>query len=218
VVILHVVWSVSVPIGLVEAVFSERRTVPWLGNIGFVINFIAFIIGTALVTFGTWSNEHFTATVSQLGVTSLIAAMCVVSAFALFAPHKTSLAATSEQPSRKWHPVLFFLLALVTGSAFHLLPQFGSDYIAPPAQVALALLLPMIVIVPVSLASRSGEWTTAHTDALALGGVLTYCWLGFLMVYRLHGPKAIPGQIVPVSIVLAVIYFGIVRKKRSAKA
>src|SRR5579871_3888487 len=31
---LHTVWSISVPIALVEGLYAERRTQPWLGRLG----------------------------------------------------------------------------------------------------------------------------------------------------------------------------------------
>jgi hypothetical protein len=214
VIMLHVVWSIAVPVGLVEAIFSERRSVPWLGNLGFAVSGIAFVLGVALVAFGTWNKEHFRASFAQLAATSLIAAMFSVAAFALFRPHQAPPAATSGQRPMKWRPAAFGLLALVTGSAFHIVTQFGARYLTASAQVAVGLLLPMLVIVALRLAIRSGEWSTAHTDALVLGGISAYCWLGFVLTARLHGSSSIPGQFFPLAIVLGVIYLGIVRKRK----
>ena len=47
--ILHVVWSIAVPIGLVEALFPGRRTTPWLGRIGFGVIGVLFAVGVALL-------------------------------------------------------------------------------------------------------------------------------------------------------------------------
>lgn len=218
VILLHVAWSIAVPVGLVEAIFSERRTVPWLGNLGYAVSGIFFVMGVALVTFGTHSKEQFTASFAQLAATSLIAAIFAVVAFAFFHPHPAELEAPTGQRPMKWRPVVFGLLALVTGSAFHVVTQFGSPHLTAAGQVALALLFPMILIVAIRLASRSGGWSNAHTDALVLGGLSAYCWLGFVLAARLHGPTAIPGQFFPLAIVLGVIYFGIVRKKPIATA
>ena len=62
-------------------------------------------------------------------------------------------------------------------------------------------------------ADKAVRWTATDADALMLGGLLTYGWLGFLLTARLHGASTIPGQFVPLMIVLAVVYFGIVRRK-----
>ncbi|HUR06489.1 MAG TPA: hypothetical protein VM347_28345 [Nonomuraea sp.] len=34
---LHTVWSMSVPIALVEELTGERRTTPWLGKVGLTV-------------------------------------------------------------------------------------------------------------------------------------------------------------------------------------
>ena len=105
------------------------------------------------------------------------------------------------------------LLGFVMGSAFHIVAQFGGNYLWPFAAVAIELLLPTIVILAVHRADKTVRWTATDADALMLGGLLTYGWLGFLLTARLHGASTIPGQFVPLIIVLAVVYFGIVRRK-----
>jgi hypothetical protein len=70
----------------------------------------------------------------------------------------------------------------------------------------------------VRTAVKSGAWTDAHTDALMLGGLLAYCWLGFFLVARLHGAGSIPGQLFPFTIIAALVYwrFGRGPKKEPA--
>ncbi|HEU5430731.1 MAG TPA: hypothetical protein VFU81_03660, partial [Thermomicrobiales bacterium] len=50
---LHTVWSVSVPIALVEALTPRRRTTPWLGPVGLIVAALLFVVGAAAVAFGT---------------------------------------------------------------------------------------------------------------------------------------------------------------------
>lgn len=213
VVILHLVWSIAVPIGLVEAMFPARRTTPWLHRPGLALSAIAFALGVALVTFGTWSQEHFVASPLQLAAAALIAALFAIAAFALFRPGLVRSDQEVEPPA-KWPPAAFALLALVAGSAFHLLTQFGPAFLPPWPQVALGLSLVFLVIAAITLTRHGGAWTTRHTDALVLGGLATYCWLGFLLTARLHGPATILGQLFPLTIVLAAVGLGIVRQKR----
>jgi len=210
VIILHVVWSIAVPIGLVEAIFAERRTTPWLGRIGYVVSAALYVLGVMAVTGGTREKEHFTASKSQLIVTAAVALVLVI--VALMLPRHVRTRA-EEQPPPWRRLVAFGLLGFVAGSVFHLIAQFGGNHLLAMAGVAVEMLLPVIVIVAVFLANRAGRWTDADVDALVLGALLAYCWLGFLMTARLHGASTIPGQLVPLTIVLAVVYFGIVRRK-----
>lgn len=212
VVILHVVWSIAVPIGLVEAIFSTRRTTPWLRIPGLAISAIAFALGVALVTFGTWSQERFVASPAQLATAALLAAVFAIMPFAIFRRDQSAPAQNVERSTNR-HPAAFALLAFGSGSAFHLVTQFGPAFLPPWPQVALGLALALLVIAAVTLTRRAGSWTTRHTDALVLGGLATYCWLGFLLTARLHGPSTIPGQLFPLTIVLAAVGLGIVRNK-----
>ena len=83
VIVLHVVWSIAAPIGLVDAIFPERRTVPWLGRLGFAMSGVAFVFGVTLVNFGTRNTEHFTASTGQLTATAIIAVLLCVLALSL---------------------------------------------------------------------------------------------------------------------------------------
>jgi hypothetical protein len=209
VVILHVVWSIAVPIGLVEALFCGRRTAPWLKKTGFVISGVIYILGVALITFGTRQKEKFTASGAQLAATAVIAAILIIAAFVLFRRGKVGSTASPE--ASRWRPFTLGVLAVVTGSVFHLVTQLGSADLSPWAAILIALALPLGMIAIVRVAQKSGGWTDAHTDAMMLGGLLAYCWLGFFMVARLHGVNAIPGQFFPFAIVMFLIYWRFVR-------
>ena len=50
VVVLHVVWSLAVPIGMAECLFPKRRTEPWLGPVGLGVTALLFLAGVAMVT------------------------------------------------------------------------------------------------------------------------------------------------------------------------
>jgi hypothetical protein len=215
VIILHVVWSIAVPIGLVEAIFAERRTEPWLRGIGYAVSVALYVLGVLLVTGGTRSTEHFTASKGQLIATATIAVVLVVVALVL--PQRLQGRAVEQRPP--WRRlVVFGLLGFVVGSVFHLAAQLGGSHLLAIAAVAVELLLPIGVIIVVYLANRAGKWTDANVDAMVLGALLAHCWIGFLLTARLHGASTIPGQFLPLLLVLAVVYFGIVRQKMTTAA
>jgi hypothetical protein len=215
VVTLHVAWSIAVPIDFVEALFSDRRTEPWLRKPGFAISGIVYLLGVAMVTFGTRQKEQFTASGTQLAVTALIAAVLIVAAFVLLRPSENK--AIRTEPAR-WRPLSLGLLAFLSGSVFHLVTQLGSTYLAPWVALVIALALPAGMIAVVRAARQTGAWTEAHTDALMLGGLLAYGWLGFFLAVRLHGVDSILGQFFPFTIVMVLVYWRFIRRPRAGKS
>jgi hypothetical protein len=73
------------------------------------------------------------------------------------------------------------------------------------------------MIVVVRTARQSGAWTCAHTDALMLGGLLAYGWLGFFLTVRLHGVESIPGQLFPFTIVMVLASWRFIRRPQTGE-
>ena len=90
--------------------------------------------------------------------------------------------------------------------------QLGSPYIAPWVGVLILLTLPLAIIIAARAAKSSGLGTDEIADALMLGALLAYCWLGFFLTVRLHGAGTLPGQFFPFTIVLAVIAWRLTRR------
>jgi hypothetical protein len=215
VIVLHVGWSICVPVDFTEALFADRRATPWLGRVGFVVSGLVYILGAALVAFGSWKKEKFMASGTQLTVVAIIAALLVVAAFVLFGRSERPLPTAG---SARWRPFSLGLLAFVAGSIFHLVTQLGSEHLPPWLAVAIALAIPAGVIAVVRAAIKSGGWTDAHTDALMFGGLAAYGWLGFFMVVRLHGANSLPGQFFPFTIIAALVYWRFGRRTKKLPA
>ncbi len=216
VVFLHVAWSIAVPIGLVEALFDDRRTAPWLQKTGFAISGLIYVLGVVVIAFGSHQKEKFMASGAQLGTTALIAALLIVAAFVAFRPAKDKPVAPAG--GAQWRPFSLGVLAFVAGSIFHLVTQLGGSYLNPWVAVAIALVIPLGVVATARTAMKSGAWTETHTDAMMLGGLLAYCWLGFFLVVRLHGTSQIPGQFFPFAIVMALIWWRFIHRRSTPPA
>jgi len=212
VVVLHVAWSIAVPIGFVEALFPDRRRTPWLRKTGFASSGVVYLVGVAMVNFGSRQKEEFNASGTQLAMTALAATLLVVAAFVFFHPPAGKPAGAGPV---RWRPLALGVLAFVTGSVFHLLTQLGGNSLVPWVAVVVALAIPAGVIAVVGPASKSAAWTDAHTDALMLGGLAAYGWLGFFLTVRLHGAESLPGQFFPFAIVAVLVWRLVRRAKRS---
>ncbi|WP_292519449.1 hypothetical protein [Methanoculleus sp.] len=175
---LHTVWSISVPIALVEVLFPERRTTPWLGRPGLAITFALFAAGSTAITAATLSTEAFVAPVPQLAGAAAAVIALIVAAFSLPpALHRPADASTRLAPGA-WSVGVFSLAA---GSIFMLITILTltlhlSAWWAP---VALYLLLDAVVIAVVRSWSGRRGWGDRHRLALAGGALLTYAWYAF---------------------------------------
>ena len=79
---LHTVWSISVPIALVEE-WTDRRTTPWLRAPGLAIVAVLALIGAVFTFAISYADGHFMASPAQLTTVTLIAAGLIVLAFRL---------------------------------------------------------------------------------------------------------------------------------------
>jgi hypothetical protein len=165
---LHVVWSISVPIALAEALFAGRRTQPWLGKIGLSVSAVLLGIGALLLHFGPRKEDPFAA--SHLQLISSWAAVAVVAAVALrLRPIRTG------SPGVVPGAWVVGGVALVWGLAFMGTPALVQDW----SRAGLQWALDLIALVLLAVIARRAAWTARHTLATAGGAMLAYACHGF---------------------------------------
>ncbi len=165
---LHTVWSISVPIALVEALVRDQNE-PWLGKTGLAVITLVFMFGAAIIFWGTQRQEHFVASSSQLIGAALVVVGLIVAAFLVSAPQRR----IDRQAPAPWKVGVFsFLIA----STF-----FGLRYLLTDWPIVAAYLL-MFGGVAISLIrwSARADWGPVHRVALAGGALLTYAWHSFI--------------------------------------
>nr|WP_055506225.1 hypothetical protein [Nonomuraea pusilla] len=166
---LHTVWSVCVPIALVEELAGDRRTTPWLGRAGLGVTAALATLGAVAVTVFSYGNGHFLASAPQLTAVAVIVAGLVAAAFRLpSAPPAPGRAAPS--------PWTVFAAALAAGGLFELstladLPVWAVITTLAAAEAGIAVL--------VLRWSAGRGWGGGHRVALAGGALLTYAWHAF---------------------------------------
>jgi len=67
------------------------------------------------------------------------------------------------------------------------------------------LALDALVVTVVIRALHRNGWSDTHLFALAAGGLLVYCWEGFLTTARLYGMTNFPTQAVWVVLAIALL-------------
>ena len=170
---LHTVWSICVPIALVEA-FDPTPTEPWLRTFGYVSTVVVFALGCVLLGWAQADELHFVGTSAQFVVSTAAIVALVVAGLLVPQPVLTPV----EDPPPA--PILVALTAFAVTSGYWLsteLPLDGAGAVV--AQVVAFLLAGAVSVGLVLHWSRRRGWDGRHRVALAAGAVATYAlWFG----------------------------------------
>ncbi|KOX12919.1 hypothetical protein ADK67_46130 [Saccharothrix sp. NRRL B-16348] len=169
----HAVWSIGVPIALVESLAWRRRTTPWLGRTGLIVLSVVFIAGSALVFRILLRQEDFMATPAQrIGAATVVLALIAI-AF-LFRPRTT---ADRRVPG----PGPLGIGAFLVSSIFVAVPENWTGF-------GLKIALTIVAATALTWWGRGTTWGAAHRFAVAAGALVTYTWLGWILVEKSPGP------------------------------
>jgi hypothetical protein len=170
---LHTVWSICVPIALVEA-FDPTPTEPWLGRLGFVSTVLVFVAGCVFLGWAQADDLDFMGSAPQFVVSAVAIATLVAAGLLVRQPLLAP--AAGDAPS----PVWVGLAAFAVTSGYWLstdLPLDGAAAVV--AQVAAFAVAGGIAVLLVLRWSRRVGWGGRHRVALAAGAIATYAlWFG----------------------------------------
>jgi hypothetical protein len=205
---LHTVWSISVPIAIIEALFPGRRTQPWLGKIGFGVSAALVVVGGFLIHTATRKQDPFTA--SNLQLLSAWIVLTLVVALAL--RWRRGIGRAAGSVPNVW---ITGAASAVWGIAFMKAPYLVQDW----SLVAVQWTLDLIAFALLFTMARRAAWTSLHTLSAAGGAMLAYAYHGFGQepVAGSKGTIDLIGNTV-FAIVALVLLFLAVKKERSAKA
>ncbi|WP_369372185.1 hypothetical protein AB1046_02380 [Promicromonospora sp. Populi] len=176
----HALFSVTVPIVLVDLCFPSRRGTPWLRTPGLIVAAVVFLLGFALIRFATvFSLDPLFALPTPLLVASLVAiAACIVAGMLVWPSIGTNATAATAGPPRP--AVLFGFAGLLTCVALGVLGLGGHLGLLAASRPMLAGAL-VVFLVAVTLGaictwrwSRRPGFDDRHRLALAAGAVLAH--------------------------------------------
>jgi hypothetical protein len=166
---LHTVWSITVPIVLIESM-SRRPREPWLGKIGLSVYGALFLVGVIASTAIQLGMDSFVASPAQFAGVAVAIVILVANAVVVGRrPHRPTTGAVLPA----W---LAGVVGLVLSSGWMLV----NDVVKNPWLGAGALLaIDLLAVVLLVLWSRRAAWTQLHSMAVAGGALLTYAWHSF---------------------------------------
>lgn len=207
---LHSIWSLSVPIGLAEALFPARRTEPWLNRAGLILFILLLAAGMAMVSGFSLAATPFRASPAQLGVCLLLIIALVVGAFTL--PRSTT---PGEALRPGIPPLVLGGICLVAGSAFLSAGAFGRAGWPWPLTAAVSAAIAALLCAVFAVATHRRAWGAMQGFAAACGGLLCYSWFGYVIDRDLHGSGDIAGHSIFVLLSLVVAVWAGVRAARA---
>jgi hypothetical protein len=176
------VWSISVPIALVEALVPEHADSPWIGGLG--IGVFATVFALACVSMGSFSirmgTNHFVASPAQFTWSAVIILALIASAF--FIPRRSEAMKAGPAPN-PWIPGIG---SLALASAFLLIPRDWNWW-----AVLAYLSLDALAILPIGIWFGRAGWGAIHKLSLAGGAAMAYAWHGFVQTPALGKPDTV---------------------------
>ena len=165
----HAVWSICIPIAIVELLTPTRRTTPWLSRIGVVLIGLIYVGGCVLIFAEIHDSEQFLATPPQMIGAIAVAVVLIVMAFIF--PLRSNTRTTHAVPP----PWLLGIGTFIITGLFFARPE---NWLGG---VVMGLILLAIVTVLVVYWSHQQAWNMWHQFALVAGTLLTYAWGGFVL-------------------------------------
>lgn len=206
VIAIHVIFSMGAPIAIAEALFPDpipgrgpvapQRQGPWLGVGGLIAASTLLVLGGGAIWFVTTVAADYQASPWQLGASALIGLALVVGALRL-----------PRRAPRERRPVLPAAIVGLTCSSALMLTSRAA--VGGFAWITTALEL-IVLLAGVIVATRF----RADVTGLAVGAVLTYCWVGIGTAASVGGWPIVE-QVLIVAVLLAVVAIALTRRRRA---
>lgn len=190
---LHTVWSICVPIAIVES-FDPTPSQPWLGRRGLAAIAALFVLGCVSLGVLQANDQDFVGTPVQFIVSGIVIVALVV-AGVLVGRRPPSRTVPGGSP----RPVVVGLAAFALTSAY----WFGSGVSGLLLQTGWLALAVVVGVLMIRRWSRRAGWEGRHRLALATGAAATYAlWFGPV--------QAVEAGTGPSEILLGAVVFGLV--------
>lgn len=177
----HMIWSISVPIAIVETLVPQRRTTPWLGKFGLTVTIALYLLVSVLIYLDHVESEQFLPSAAQLIGAAAVVVALVGAAFTVGRRAQPPAAGPAPNPWRVGVAAfaalnLSVVIEIVLGG-LGITTSFDTDWWGVALNIGLLAVLAVLVV---RWSQREG-WRAAHRLALAGGALMTRVWLAFLV-------------------------------------
>jgi hypothetical protein len=210
----HLIWSIAVPIAIVEALVPDRRTSPWLGRFGLGVTVVAFGLAAWVVLRWHLDTEGFVPTGWQLTGAALVVAALVVAALSLRIGPRP---ATGHPAPNPWLAGAAAFGVLVARPAA---ADFASSLVDEWLGFAVsAALLGALALILVRWSARAG-WGPPHQLAFAGGALLANVATAFSTepIGDVSGAAKYGHNVVALSFVILLLVTATYRLRRGRRA
>lgn len=168
------------------------RSKPWFGGLGYGLCLLAFVVGSAFLTWLIWTESDFMAQPVQLAAAAVAAILAAGAT--LFARQPIAPAVAVPHSS-----TVIALTGFAASSLFML-----TDELNGWQRLAGGLLIAALFGLWLDRQARAASWTHRQTISLVGGLLATYAWLGALMTPQ-SGPKS-PADHIGTVLLVVMIY------------
>ena len=167
-VIGHAVWSIGIPIAIIEMLTSSRRTEPWLSRPWLIATGLLYLLGCYIVFEDLRAREEgFLASPAQRISTAVVALALIVVALRI-RTRPTPPPPAGFRTRGRWASVPSLCRACTSRA---------DSWVGVVSTLTLSGLAALLVFVW----SRREGWTVWHQFALVAGALPTYAWGGFVL-------------------------------------
>jgi glucose uptake protein GlcU len=172
---LHVIWSICTPIALVECMFPDRRTEPWLRKPGLIIVAVVYVLGVVAAFATTWATFRYVAEPSRLIGAAIVAVVLIIIGMLLTSARRPerSTATPSRRAPAAW---VVGVASAVAASLVVLAPHLPIAVL----RTLTILLIDAVAIIAITMWSRRPGWGSRQILALAAGTLFAYAWHAFV--------------------------------------
>lgn len=164
----HAIWSIAIPIVIVELLTLKRRTTPWLGGKGLAATAALYLFGCWIIFQELQRTEGFLASPGQCIGAAALALVLIVLAFSC---KERPAASSSRRAPKPW---------IVGASTFVLVNAF---FFRPENWLGVVLGLVFLGAAAMLLRgwSRREGWSPWHQYAVVAATLPTYMFAGFVL-------------------------------------
>lgn len=217
----HIIWSITVPIVIIETFFPSRRKDPWLSNVSLIIIIILYLLASAFIFQDQVTMDKFLPSITQFIVTGIVIIALIIASF-IVGKYKTT-------QIKKLAPNPFFVgavtLSLLSMHTFiellTVLLGASSDFMMEWPGVILRLMSLSLLSYLILVWSKQKGWNSLHRLAIAGGAILTRTWIAFLIqpLGNVSSSDKLIGNTLFLAGTIMLILFGIyvIRKKENQR-